>query len=77
MSSLPNQTNLVTELVNVASRDITAYMNADNVNRRAAAEAATVSINAAIRTLESVRRQLILDMTEMTVTRKSWSGDAF
>lgn len=64
MSSLPEQTSLVNELLESASRDITAYLNTENPNRKAAGKAAVSSLNAAIRILSTTRHQLLVDVED-------------
>ena len=50
-----NRTTLVHELVDAAARDLKAYRNADDPNRRASGDAALRSIDAATRALQTVR----------------------
>lgn len=58
--SLPSRNSLAIELVTAASRDITKYLSEpDNPNRRAVADAALTSLNAAIRVLSETRRTLL------------------
>jgi hypothetical protein len=68
MASVPEQvpgygpTSLVHELIDAATRDITAWLDESNPNRRAAGRAALTSLDAAIRALRTVRERLARDL---------------